>query len=496
MGKNNHKDKDKEYEKKKEKKAHTKHDDCGCNHKEVERQVNNPGNDIVRFPRITQSETSLARFKNFILYGFNDSNDASFSGFAFSNNLGESWTDGGSLPINPGGVNGGDPSIAVDRNGVFYYSQNGTENINGNLEDVISVSTGTINPDGTITMNPPQIVGRGQNPGFQDKAWITVGPDANNPGNEALYIAWTDFSQPNSGSKIRFSKFSTGITLTPIIQSKTIVSGTNETFGAFPVVDSRGNIFVFYESRLPGSFTQLGVPNRSIRMAKSTNGGTTFSINVQVSNGLFEAAATNVVSCGPNNNRPVILVDQQRVIRMFEIPQAAIGADGTIYVVWNAGTVVGIRTFIDVYLAYSRDEGNSWNQVKVTNNLSHSYFPSIAVNSKGAHVQYNHFNDPEGIGGIGDGTFGIFTKTFSLANDLTAERMVSNRFSPVPINNPNFDPGIANCYMAEYNQVITGPGSCLLHSWGDNRNILNGQHNPDVFFKLTASKKKDDGDFD
>ena len=301
--------------------SHKKHDeherkkdeDCCCDHKERERQVNNPADDSANFPRITQSETSLARFNDDILYGFNDSNDnvggagnASFSGLAFSTNLGNTWVDGGSLPVNPGGRNGGDPSIAVDRNGVFYYGQIGSELIGGTSESVISVSTGTINAGGTINMNLPQVVGRGQNLGDnnpnvdfeQDKEWITVGPDANTPINqplsEALYTAWTDFNLPDPGTRIRFSKFSTGLTLNPIIQSTTIVSGANAAFGAFPVVDSRGNVYVFYESRLPNSFTQLGTPNRSIRMAKSTNGGTSFPINVEVSNGLFPAAATNV----------------------------------------------------------------------------------------------------------------------------------------------------------------------------------------------------------
>ncbi|MFA2814008.1 exo-alpha-sialidase [Bacillus paranthracis] len=490
---------------------HKKHDDCCCGHKEVERQVNNPTDDVDNLPRITQSETSIAHFNDFILYGFNDSNDdiggagkASFSGFSFSNNLGKTWIDGGSIPVKPGGINAGDPSIAVDRNGIFYYGQVGSEVIEGNSEDVISVSTGTINPNGTITMNEPQVVGRGQNLGNnnpnvifeQDKEWITIGPDANTPGNqalnEALYVAWTDFNCPNPGTRIRFSKFSTGVTLNPIIPSTTIVSGTNETFGAFPVVDSRGNIYVFYESRLPGSFVQLGTPNRSIRMVKSTDGGTSFPINVQVSNGFFAAAATDVISCGEKNDRPVILVAPQREIRMFEIPQAAIGSDGTIYVVWNAGTIVGNKTYIDVFLAYSQDEGNSWNQVKITNNLSHSFFPSVAVNCKGAHIQYNRFNDPNGVGGVGDKTFGIFMKTFSLDTGLSEERMVSTQFSPVPITNPSPGGDVGRCYMAEYNQVITGPGSCLLHSWGDNRNTLNGRINPDVFFKLTTPKKKHD----
>jgi len=64
------------------------------NDKEV--QVNNPAVDIASFPNITQSETSLARFKDFILYGFNDTNNAtgvagasSYSGFSFSKDLGK-----------------------------------------------------------------------------------------------------------------------------------------------------------------------------------------------------------------------------------------------------------------------------------------------------------------------------------------------------------------------------------------------------------------------
>ncbi|HWO96705.1 MAG TPA: hypothetical protein VNM45_10280 [Bacillus sp. (in: firmicutes)] len=222
-------------------------------------------------------------------------------------------------------------------------------------------------------------------------------------------------------------------------------------------------------------------------MTKSTDGGNTFPINVQVSP-LFSAAATTVGPCG----RPSIGVDNTRQIRMNEFPHAAIGPDGTIYVVWNAGTVVGGTTFINVFLAYSQDQGNSWNQVNITNNSSFPFFPSVAANCEGAHIQYNRFNDPNRDGGVGDGTFGVFIRTFSLSNGVSEELMVSNQFSPVPITHPNPEPNIADCYMGDYNQIISGPGSCLLHSWGDNRNLLNGQVNPNVFFKLTAPTKKRD----
>ncbi|WP_240515137.1 sialidase family protein [Bacillus wiedmannii] len=487
------------------------HNDSCCNYINLERQVNNSASDVTNFPRITQSETSLAHFKDFILYGFNDSNNAiggpgnfSFSGFSFSNDLGKTWTDGGSLPVNRGGLNVGDPVITVDRNGVFYYGQVGTEDVPGSIrQDVISISTGTITPSKTITMNRPQIVGRGQNPPpvdnpdtiLQDKEWITVGSDADNPGNEALYVTWTDFTTPTTS--ILFSKYTTGVNLTPIITDQVIVPPAVNTFvsGSFVLVDDLGGIYVFYEQitdpnpadMIPPQ-NNLNTPNRTIRMVKSVDGGNTFPINVPVSIP-FAAAATTTDFCG----RPSIGVDNTRRIRTNDFPHAAIAPDETLYVVWNAGRAIGATTFIDVFLAYSTDKGNTWHIVDITpKDITYSFFPSVAANKDGAHIQYNRFNDRGGsIGGVGDGTFAIFMKSFSICDGLSKEKMVSTAFSPVPITIANPDPIPSRCYMGDYNQIISGPGNCLLHSWGDNRNVLNGQINPDVFFNITIQKKKD-----
>lgn len=332
------------------------------NNKEV--QVNNSASDIANFPNITQSETSLAHFKDFILYGFNDSNDEftrnSFSGFAFSKDLGKTWTDGGSIPTNPGGVNNGDPVIAVDKKGIFYYGQIGQEVVGGTQQDVISVSTGVINPNKTITMNPPQVVGRGQNPQngnfSQDKEWITVGTDRTRPGQEALYIVWKDFTT-NLG-RIRFSKYTTGVNLNPLITDIDIISPPNaNTFveGEYVIVDMQGVIYVFY-AVIPNNNLLLKQANRTIRMRKSTDGGQTFPVNtdVAVSTTPFAAAANHVVPCEPGFNRTVIFVDAQRDIRNNEFPQASIGPDGTIYAVWNGGTVNGD---INIFLAFSRNQG-------------------------------------------------------------------------------------------------------------------------------------------
>jgi hypothetical protein len=473
----------------------------------IERRVNDPADDVTNFPRITQSETSLAYYDRFILYGFNDSNDAinnSTSGFAFSNDFGQTWVDGGSLPTNTGGSNDGDPVIAVDRNGIFYYGQIGSESVGGVPQGVISVSTGTITPNEAINMNPPQVVGRGQNPvgtgsSAQDKEWITIGPDADNPGSEALYVTWTDFT--TTPQSIRFSKYTTGVNLTPIITDQVIVPPTGNEFvsGSYVIVDDLGGIYVFYERIIdpnPGDGipprNYINTPNRTIRMLKSTDGGNTFPINIAISNP-FAAAATDVGVC----NRPSIGVDNDRRIRMNDYPHAAIGPDGTIYVVWNEGRVVGTTTFIDVYLAYSTDKGNSWNRINVTSNTStFPFFPTVAANHLGAHVQYNRFNDRGGsLSGIGDGTFAIFLKSFTLNDGLSDEKMISTIYSEVPVTNPN--PDFANCYMGDYNAIIAGPGNCLLHAWGDNRDvIINGTtqfFNPDVFFAITGPSKNENG---
>lgn len=479
--------------------SHKKKNNC-CTEQKVERQVNNPTNDVINFPRITQSETSLAYFNKSILFGYNNFNNGrpedrfkpgtySLSAFSFSNDLGNTWIDGGTIPLNGTGFNDGDPVVAVDRNGIFYYGQIGREEVEGTLQGVISVSTGIPNPTGTITMHPPQVVGRGQNlspePGSQDKEWIAVGGDANNPGNEALYITWTDFTV--TPRNILFSKYTTGVKLTPIITDQVIIpGGTNFVTGSFVVIDERGVIYVFYLET--SEFDNINQANRTIRMVKSTDGGNTFPINVPVSAPFFAAASAT----GPCN-RPSIGVDDTRQIRMNEYPQAAIAPDGTLYVVWNAGRIIGNSRFVDILLAYSQDEGNTWHTVNISThqNLTFSFFPSVAANGQGAHIQYNRFNDQNGKGGVGDGTFAIFMKSFSPFEGLSKERMVSTEYSPIPITNPNQQgAGISRCYMGDYNQVITGPENCLLHSWSDNRNEIDQRDNPDVFFRRTVPKKK------
>jgi hypothetical protein len=75
----------------------------------------------------TQSETAITAFGNTVVVGFNDSGSNSggankFTGFARSTNGGATFTDGGTLPTNPGG-DAGDPVLARNNStGRIYFA--------------------------------------------------------------------------------------------------------------------------------------------------------------------------------------------------------------------------------------------------------------------------------------------------------------------------------------------------------------------------------------
>src|SRR5262245_58716026 len=75
----------------------------------------------------TQSETAIAAFGNTVVVGFNDSGSNAggsnkFTGFSRSTNGGATFTDGGTLPTNPGG-DAGDPVLARNNTtGRLYFA--------------------------------------------------------------------------------------------------------------------------------------------------------------------------------------------------------------------------------------------------------------------------------------------------------------------------------------------------------------------------------------
>ena len=64
----------------------------------------------------------------------------------------------------------------------------------------------------------------------------------------------------------------------------------------------------------------------------------------------------------------------------------------------------------------------------------------------------------------------------------TSDLKVTDVAFGVPSLSPNFDPLVAHCYMGEYNHIASDTDN-FYFVWGDNRNIVSGHPDPDIFFE-------------
>ena len=205
-------------------------------------------------------------------------------GYGYTVNGGATWTDGGvpprTLPITAWTS---DPSVAVnEKTGDFYY--NGLTS-NGTTANGVAVARGHFQA-GTFVWDANTVVASGPNStnGF-DKQWIAA--DSSN-GN--VYVTWTLFT--TTGSTIFFSRSTNnGATWSAPLQ----ISGSWENglvSGSRPAVGPNGEVYVVYSAIGP-------VDADSIKVAKSTNGGVSFSpsvVGMTVYDNYFDGA--------PGFNRP------------------------------------------------------------------------------------------------------------------------------------------------------------------------------------------------
>jgi len=108
------------------------------------------------------------------------------TGYSYSTDGGQTFTDGGTLPNAPGNVNVGDPWLAADSSGAMYYSTLTFDATTGFLLVAVSRSA-----DGGKTWTPAASIqpAAGQLFYLADKDALTTGPGAGN-----LYDVWDDFS--------------------------------------------------------------------------------------------------------------------------------------------------------------------------------------------------------------------------------------------------------------------------------------------------------------
>src|SRR5712691_8854158 len=506
-------------------------------------QVNDPAQDYIQiftgfrpFVHATQSETSAAAFGPNIVVTYNNSTGlhvipnpsgsgllvdrVQLSGFSSSTDGGQTWKSGFIPPSAGATQTFGDPSIGVDRHGVFYFANLAADTTHGTIQ--VNKST-----DGGVTWSPGVVV---QQDNASDKEWLAVGPDPVNKNQDNVYVTWTSF-QPTV-CQLRFGRSTDGgVTWT----AKTIfvpTANANPTFPqnclqfSNPTVDQKTGILYVPFLRFSNSNQDF------IQMLISEDAGDTFhfaKFNIPGAPDPTVVPVTQpgeLTACGGTNIRLTIhgtanpgpgrfgFPRYVNASRMTLQPSIAV-RNGEVYLAWSNSTSL---IFGDpagqsnVLFVGSNDGGNTWTAPTIVNPVTagdiQHVLPSLAIDEdpNDVHITYytQHSNRSVDLDMANSHDGGS-----SFPGDRTV-RVSSTSFDLPPSNIPltnapafsatNFDRQIAVCYaLGEYQSVTTANGS-VHAAWGDMRNLItepinaldpiSGQTHtePDVFFQTVKAQ--------
>lgn len=411
--------------------------------------------------QFTQSETSVVAFGNTVVIGYNDSGSFAtgnkFTGFSRSTDGGLTFTDGGTLPTNPGG-DVGDPVIARhNASGTLYFS---TLQFTGNGIQVFR----SFDNGATWTL-PTQ--GAPGNDGFQDKQWIEVDNNPG-PGNGNVYLIVRDFG---SGNGIYFYRSTDGgATFGP--NNGTFIASGNQ--GAYVAVGTDHSVYAFWWA---GS---------TLQMRRSTDQGLTFGAPVTVAAGLVGGTNGDLGLVGVNNGEVTT-----RTIRSNSFPHAVVNpVTGAIYVTYNtnpAGVDKG-----DIFFVQSTNNGATWSApVKVNDDptTTDQWMPTLAVSPDGTQLMFNYYSrEVDLTTADGDPVNNQF-RYFARVADISGATVTFNTpsFAVQAVNSKpevGRDNVVNTTYMGDYNQTTATPGAFHI-VWSDNRDLLpggGGRSDPNVYY--------------
>lgn len=422
-----------------------------------------------------QNEVSLDVAGNNIVVTYNDDNNSNItvSGYAFSQDGGKTFTDGGGMVAQGGLYGGGDPMILsnpFNPNHFIYFQLSYGGTINSTIvmhesfdggktfprENSRSVLSRLLSPfTGKLLENPGM---------FHDKEWANW-----SRANGVITLAWTLFADLNRDG---YEDEVVPVAITSKDNGKTwsnaqslIQSGW---YGGLCGVASgpEGEIYVVYDEF---NFNIL-------YLVRSFDGGNTWEGPFQVTPSFqnpFNREATN--SC----NGWTALKGQ---IRVASIPSIAVDpVNGNIYVVYHYKQNKNAKDDSDVAFVMSSDKGQTWTSpVKINDDTTTNdqFMPWVASAGNGNIMVmfYDRRDDPNNL------NIHVY-----VAQSLDGGKtwLKNRRVTCKP-----FPPASSSCYMGDYNQIVSD-GEYYYLAWGDNRNTIKvggvDKPNQDVFFlKLKA----------
>ena len=366
----------------------------------------------------------------------------------------------------------GDPVLAFAPDGTLYYSGIVCA---GNSRAFFSGLTVSASHDGGLTWGTPTMVSfNDSNNIFNDKEWLTVGPDG------TIYFTWTRFKYTPS----------VGYVASPIVLSKSTNGGKSFTDwvpvsdashpydqGSVPLVAPDGTLYVAYEGNTPSS----GLLADAIIVARSTDGGKTF-VNTEVARAYDDYA----------NCYPISLDERQTLsgeqFRINSFPSFAIDpTNGHLAITWaddqanpgcgyeKGGSFSG-TTSNQVKLITSAD-GLTWSAPQViTTGAADKVYPAVGANAGRIFVSYYTreyspttsdcqamFQDTS--------TLALSTSGGPVCLDFAFRSSNDNFATETRLTNQSSNPYIsfAGAFIGDYNgAVVTSSGSALT-VWADFR---------------------------
>lgn len=427
-----------------------------------------------------------------------------YSGTYFSNDGGQTWSGVSSDPSHLGtlipGVTrltggiydaGGDPSLAFDSQGNVFYAGLGFDRTAP--PNTVAVNKGTFDSGGQLTWGAPIFINPTTAPStLNDKEWIAADWHVSSPYRDHVYVSWTRFIfDAHFGSYVQspiFFAYSTdgGVTFS---DPQSISGNVLYSQGSRPFVAYDGTVYVVWE----GS-TRLATLD-STYIAKSTDGGVTFSKPVAIS--------TLQAAIPPANT----------VFRNDSFPAADSAPNGDLYVAWStqmqdSGGLCPTRTNNSCHLTavYSKstDGGATWSApVPIFPGLDTStrtaigypapdglqapaarrvdtFWPAVAISPSGRVYMSAYAADvvspwqtcassqPAPVGRIACDTLGTYIHNARLdyyVTNLTSG--ISNKVSTHPVNTRN---GFGGGFIGDYTGLAVGSDNIFHAFWTDTNN--------------------------
>ena len=435
-----------------------------------------PGNVLVNDPRratfqqFAQFETSVAVSGSRVVVGWNDEivGGKTIRGFNWSVGHGYS-TDGGLTFHDAGEVGssrwGADPTVVTDRAGNFYIAR---------IDLLSDDALGNNSPDriaiykstdGGVTF-PQSASVTGNTAGRftgVNDKPTITSDETGGAFGGNLYVSWTYAS--SNVLTVRFARSTDGgATFSdPIVLS----DGSNDQ-GSVPVVGPRGEVYVFWTDRV----------SEVIFVRKSIDGGVTFGQATSVASAApigTRAGATDQY-CGRVLNGS-IAAGASSMIAAADRSGGSHG--GALYVVFSTrGEGIDLA---DVFLTTSSDGGTTWSKPRrlnddVTTNDQWQPFVAVAPNGAVGVTWYDRRQDPRNL------LIDVFMRisTDGGASFGQSLKLTNVSFPPPGLNYKlGFPP--YSCYMGSYNYMAAAAGNFYV-VWTDNRMVTNGVADPNIMF--------------